>query len=89
MNAHICSDLRIRMGQQPQLIVELWLHCADAYKTWCDIAKHAGQVTDSQPLNDRCRGAGNCIRSVGDVVVVYTFLNEFGRFEAGESSSVG
>ena len=48
------------MGQQPQLIVELCLHCRDAYKTWwCDIAKHAGQVTDSRPRNDRSSGAGN------------------------------
>ena len=39
------------MGQQPQLIVELRLHRHNAHKTWCDIAKHAGLVTDSQPRN--------------------------------------
>jgi type IV secretion system protein VirD4 len=39
------------MGQQPKLIVELRLHRHNAHKTWCDIAKHAGQVTDSQPRN--------------------------------------
>ena len=39
------------MGQQPQLIVELGLHRHNTHKTWRDIAKHAGQVTDSQPRN--------------------------------------
>ena len=57
MNAYIRAHLRIS-GWVSNHSSSL-SSGSNAYKTWCDIAKHAGQVTDSQPRNDRSRDAGN------------------------------
>jgi hypothetical protein len=58
MNAYLRPDLRIS-GWVSNHSSSLSSGSPNAYKTRCDIAKHAGQVTDSQPRNDRSRDASN------------------------------
>src|SRR5262249_35504122 len=78
----------IGIGQDPQLIENIWLHGADAYKAWHKVAMHAGQNSDPYAGSDRRSHAYDRIASVSNSVSRHAILDEFESFETRQATAI-